>query len=151
MKRAVGWNPELEHVQVRSLDSIFPAPDNDVIYRALALDDPEIIELAKSIKEHGLLDPLLISQDGFIISGHRRRMASLRAGLKEVPVKIYPMSRNKSPDEFRRLLVEANSQRLKNVAEMVHESAIKIDAKAAYQQIVNDRQESKIAVAKIFR
>jgi hypothetical protein len=126
MKRAVDWNPELEHVQVRSLDSIFPAPDNDVIYRAIALDDPEIIELARSIKEHGLLDSLLISQDGFIISGHRRRIASLRAGLKEVPVKIYPISRKKSPDEFRR-----------------HESAIKMDPKAAHRQILNDRQEKQ--------
>jgi ParB-like chromosome segregation protein Spo0J len=151
MKRAVDWNPELEHVQVRSLDSIFPAPDNDVIYRAIALDDPEIIELARSIKEHGLLDPLLISQDGFIISGHRRRIASLRAGLKEVPVKIYPISRKKSPDEFRRLLVEANSQRLKNVTEMVHESAIKMDRRRRTGKSSMTARKSKSADAKVFR
>jgi ParB-like chromosome segregation protein Spo0J len=51
-------------VRVRRLDSISPAPENDDIYHAISLEDPEILELARSIKEHGLQEPLLIALSG---------------------------------------------------------------------------------------
>src|SRR5580704_4744128 len=102
--------PELDLVQVRSLDSIIPAPENDNVYNAIAFDDPQIIDLARSIKEHGVQEPLLISRDGFIISGHRRRVASYLAGLEKVPVRIHSVSRAESREEFIKLLVEMNSQ-----------------------------------------
>jgi hypothetical protein len=144
MKRDPNRNqPKLDHVQVRSLNSIIPAPENENVYRPIAFDDPEIRELAKSIKMSGVLEPLLISRDGFIISGHRRRIGSLLAGLKEVPVKIHPISRKEDLNGFLKLLVEANSQRIKNVNELLHESAIKIDPKTAHDQIVNDRLEKQ--------
>ena len=48
-------------------------------------------ELTLSIEEHGVLQPLLVAtmqQDGYyqLIAGERRLRASLRAGLKKVPV-----------------------------------------------------------------
>jgi hypothetical protein len=144
MKRDCNGNqPELDHVQVLALNSIIPAPENENVYRPIAFDDPEIRELAKSIKMRGVLEPLLISRDGFIISGHRRRIGSLLAGLKEVPVKIHPISRKEDLNGFLKLLVEANSQRIKNVNELLHESAIKIDPKTAHDQIVNERVEKQ--------
>ncbi len=143
MKRANDRQPKLDHLQVRSLDSIIPAPDNDDVYRPIAYDDPEIRELAKSIKIRGVLEPLLISLDGFLISGHRRRIASLMTGLKEVPVQIHPISRKEDPNGFLKLLVEANSHRIKSATELLHESAIKIDPKTAHDQIVNDRIEKQ--------
>ena len=85
--------PELVLVQVRPIDSIFPAPENDDIYKSIAWDDPEIVALARSIKEHGVQEPMLISRDYYIISGHRRRIAAYIAGLKEVPVRIHKLSR----------------------------------------------------------
>jgi len=49
-------------------------------------------ELAQSIEEHGVIQPLLVAtqQDGFyqLIAGERRLRASQRAGLKTVPVII---------------------------------------------------------------
>ncbi len=48
-------------------------------------------ELADSIKEYGVLQPLLVQkEDGYyrIIAGERRWRAAIRAGLKEVPVII---------------------------------------------------------------
>jgi ParB-like chromosome segregation protein Spo0J len=71
---------ELVHVQVWPLAKISPAPENDDIYRPIALDSPEIADLARSIEEHGVQEPLLISTDGYIISGHRRRIAASLAG-----------------------------------------------------------------------
>jgi hypothetical protein len=136
-----GSQPKLDQVQVRPLDSIKPAPENDTVYNAIAWDDPEISELARSIKEHGVQEPILISRDGFIISGHRRRVASYLAELDLVPVRVHPISRAENPDSFIKLLVGMNSQRIKNANELVHESLIKIDPKAAHEQIVNDRND----------
>jgi len=136
-----GRQPELELVQVWSLGSITPAPENDDVYKAIAWDDPEIVELARSIKELGVQEPLLISRNGYIISGHRRRIAALLAKLVEVPVRVHPVSRAENPKAFLKLLVEMNSQRIKSANEMLHESLIKVDPKRAYEQIVNDRKE----------
>jgi len=68
-----------EHGQVRPLDSIFPAPENDAVYSAISWSDPLMHELARSIKEHGVKEPILISKDGYIISGHRRQIAAMIA------------------------------------------------------------------------
>ena len=54
-------------------------------------DDQALKELAKSIKEHGVIQPLLLSgKDGKfeIVAGERRFRAAKLAGLKEVPVVI---------------------------------------------------------------
>jgi hypothetical protein len=138
-----GSQPELDHVQVRSLSSIQPAPENDDVYNAIPWDDPEIHELARSIKEHGLQEPILVSRDGFIISGHRRRMAALLAKLDHVQVRVHPISRAENRAEFIKLLVEMNSQRIKSTSELLHESCIKIDPKVAHEQIVNERKEKQ--------
>ncbi len=140
-ERPASVQTELDLVQVRRLDSINPAPENDEIYNAIAWDDPEIHELARSIKEHGLQEPILISRDGFIISGHRRRVAAYIAKLELLPVRIHPVSHTENREEFIRLLVEMNSQRIKSTSVLVHESLIKTDPKKAHEQIVNDRKE----------
>jgi ParB-like nuclease domain len=75
--------PKLDHVRVCPIDSIRPAPENEDIYNAIATDDPELVELARSIEERGLQEPILISQDGYIISGHRRRVAAYLAKLAQ--------------------------------------------------------------------
>jgi ParB-like nuclease family protein len=134
-----GSHAELDHVQVRPIDSIKPAPEND-IYSAIAWDDPEIRELARSIKEHGIQEPILISRDGYIISGHRRRMAARLAELEQVPVRVHPISRADDHDAFVKLLVEMNTQRIKSASELLHESLVKIDPKEAHQKIINERK-----------
>lgn len=48
-------------------------------------------ELADSIKQHGVIEPLVVTKrDGYylLVSGERRWRASMKAGLKEVPVVI---------------------------------------------------------------
>lgn len=55
-------------------------------------DEEKIAELAASIEEHGLIQPLTVREigDGFyqIIAGERRWRAARQAGLTEVPVRI---------------------------------------------------------------
>ncbi|MAR57158.1 MAG: chromosome partitioning protein ParB [Rickettsiales bacterium] len=60
-------------------------------------DDEALAELAASIGEHGVLEPILVRKrpkgDGFeIIAGERRWRASQRAGLKEVPIFVRELS-----------------------------------------------------------
>lgn len=54
-------------------------------------DEDALLELAESIKQFGLLQPILVQErDGYyeIIAGERRWRAAKIAGLKEVPVII---------------------------------------------------------------
>ena len=52
------------------------------MYHRIDPSDPEIIELAKSIEKYGIKQPLVISRDRYILSGHRRHCAAGLAGLK---------------------------------------------------------------------
>lgn len=60
------------------------------------IDDQRLDELAQSIKEHGLLEPLVVRRRGSdqfeIIAGERRWRASQRAGLREVLVVVHDVS-----------------------------------------------------------
>jgi ParB/RepB/Spo0J family partition protein len=54
-------------------------------------DDSEITALAQSIKEHGVLQPILVVQDGDrykVIAGERRLRASKAAGLDRIPARV---------------------------------------------------------------
>jgi len=57
-------------------------------------EQDRILELADSIREHGVLSPLIVREmdSGFyqIIAGERRWRASREAGLSEVPARIMP-------------------------------------------------------------
>ena len=61
-------------------------------------DTDALNELAASIKEHGVIQPIIVTPkgDGFeIVAGERRFRASKLAGLKEIPVVIRTMSGQK--------------------------------------------------------
>ena len=54
-------------------------------------DEDKINELAASIREHGVLQPILVTPDGDgyrVIAGNRRLRASVRAGLESIPALI---------------------------------------------------------------
>jgi ParB/RepB/Spo0J family partition protein len=60
----------------------------EVVNSRKAYDEAGINELAASIQEHGLLQPILVvpeDEEYRVVCGERRRRASIRAGLEEVP------------------------------------------------------------------
>lgn len=81
---------ETGHTQEESklpLDQIVPNPNQPRIH----FNETELEELSESIREHGVLQPLLVRKHGDsyeIIAGERRYQASKIAGLTEVPVII---------------------------------------------------------------
>jgi ParB-like chromosome segregation protein Spo0J len=49
--------------------------------------DDQIARLAKLYSHHGIRHPIIISKrSGYMVAGHGRRLAAIRAGLKEFPV-----------------------------------------------------------------
>jgi ParB family chromosome partitioning protein len=73
--------------------------------------DPDLDELAASIQEHGILQPLIVVQqlDGTyqLIAGERRWRAAQKAGLETVPVII----KDAAPQEMLELALVENLQR----------------------------------------
>ena len=76
-------------------------------------DNEEMESLAESIKEHGIVSPVIVrplentTDEYEIISGHRRVMASRKAGITEVPVLIVSLDR----DAAAIVLVDSNLHR----------------------------------------
>ena len=69
------------------LDVIFPNPDQP----RKSFDEDKLIDLAESIKEHGVLQPIIVTPRGdnyMIIAGERRFRASKRAGLSTIPALV---------------------------------------------------------------
>ncbi len=67
----------------------------------LAFDDAKIEELASSIKNHGIIQPLVLRQvaDKYeIIAGERRYKAAILAGLQKVPAIISNLDDNQSAE-----------------------------------------------------
>lgn len=130
-----------EVVLVR-LSDIKPSPENDKLYRPVNPDDPAILELAESIREHGLLEPLSLTRDNYITSGHRRYAAATVAGLETVPVRYESICRGDDPDAYVRLLREHNRQREKTLPEKLREELVSTDPDDAYQSLLNQREEA---------
>lgn len=97
----------------RHVDSLRPRSDNP--RGEISEEDPTIVDLCDSIIDKEVLEPLLISPDGEIWAGHRRRVASRLAYKKtgnekflQVPVTIRPLKPGEEPIE---LMLHENMQR----------------------------------------
>ncbi len=58
--------PKPGHARVsqQRLDTIRPSPENAKPYRPVDKTDPEVIELAESIRRYGVQEPLVVTTDG---------------------------------------------------------------------------------------
>ncbi|MBC8162612.1 MAG: ParB/RepB/Spo0J family partition protein [Roseiflexaceae bacterium] len=93
-------------VRMVSVDQIRQNPRQPRAY----FDEAALDELANSIREHGIIQPLLVSEhaDGFeLIAGERRWRAAQRAGLLEVPLIV----RETTPQQLLELALIENVQR----------------------------------------
>lgn len=89
------------------LDEIVPNPHQP----RMPFRDQELVELAASIQEHGVIQPLLVTQrseGGYqLIAGERRWRASRLAGLAKVPAVIKEVA----PQQMLELALVENVQR----------------------------------------
>jgi len=91
-------------------------------------DAEKIAELSASIKEKGIIQPLIVreSEDGYeLIAGERRLRAAIKAGLKQVPVVI----KDVSDSEALQIALIENIQR---------EDLNPIEEAMVYQRLINE-------------
>jgi ParB-like chromosome segregation protein Spo0J len=135
------------------ISEVLPSPDNMLLYRPVTPDDAATIELAASIKENGILEEIVLTEDQYIVSGHRRHMAARIAGLREVPCRILNIRRGedeRGSDEFLKLLREHNRQRVKSRDEILREVVTDIDPLKAHRALTAYRKKkAKIKIARI--
>ena len=113
-----------QKVKLSSIDELLGVPstegtvDLDVLtiypfenHPFRVVDDEKMDELVESIKESGVLTPVLVRPDDEgtyeMISGHRRLHAAKRAGLRKIPAIIKEMTN----DDATIAMVNANMQR----------------------------------------
>jgi ParB-like chromosome segregation protein Spo0J len=121
-------------------EELYPSPENEQLYRPIVASDPEMVALTASVKAEGILEPLVVTQDGYILSGHRRHAAATAAGLPRVPCRVYPMRREEDPDRFVQLLRAFNRQRVKTFDEKMREALVDVQPAAAHKALVKHRK-----------
>jgi len=97
------------------LERLKPHPINDEIYSFNSQDHKE---LKKSITLLGLLEPIVITNDNLILSGHRRYGVIKELGWEDVDCRLVDVE---NPKIF---IVEANRQRKKTTEEILKEAII---------------------------
>ena len=97
------------------LDEISPHPQNKEIYSISNLSD-----LVESIKDVGLLEPIVINQKNQILSGNRRYEAIKKLNWKEVEVLKLEVKSKEDP----KYLVHFNKHRIKTFKEILNESKV---------------------------
>jgi hypothetical protein len=126
-------------IQLIPLERIRPHWLNDGIYGPVDPNDSDVRALAQSIQDFGLKEPLLLTCDWYLISGHRRRVACKLAGMKEVPcvVEDYDANDSRVPAQ----IVACNRQRVKTGDAILREEVILSDPEEAYRQLTAHRQQ----------
>ena len=77
-----------------SINDLYEFKDNPYKVK----DNEEMADLVESIKKYGIIEPLIVrkrDEGGYeIISGHRRKYACEKAGIKQIPVLIRDMNKD---------------------------------------------------------
>jgi hypothetical protein len=117
-------------------------PENWSVYNRPTNDDA-FLGLVESVKENGILEPLIISKDNYVLSGHRRLAAAHKAGLAFVPVtRTGDEIEGMDPAERLKVLVKYNEgSRRKTEQELVREAMVGVDPEAAVIAATNRRTQ----------
>jgi ParB family chromosome partitioning protein len=138
----------------RGLSALFPTepteePPRGLIFAAIGeispnpmqprstFDEVDLSELANSIREHGLIQPLIVTKtaSGYtLVAGERRWRAAQLAGLDSIPVIV----KEATPQEMLELALIENIQR---------EDLNAIEEAQAYRQLIDEFDLTQEAVA----
>ena len=81
----VNQDIDITHIPIKDLR---PDPANP-----RRISDEELESLTRSIREFGLIDPIIARrEDKVVIGGHQRLLAARKLGLKKVPVVLVDLS-----------------------------------------------------------
>ena len=73
------------------MDILYKKTDEVVPYfqNPRVISETAINEVAKSIKQHGFQQCIVIDENNVVVAGHTRLLAAKQLGMEEVPCKIY--------------------------------------------------------------
>lgn len=131
------------------VEDIYPSPEQP----RRRFDETLLEELAQSIREHGVIQPLIVRErkEGgyYLIAGERRWRASQRAALLEIPIVVQDVS---SQESFERAIVE-NVQRadLNAIEEAMAFQRLVDEFKLTQEQIATKVGKERSTVANSLR
>jgi ParB family chromosome partitioning protein len=145
---AAGAQGAAQGVIEAPLASISPNPHQP---RA-PIRDQDLVELAASIQEHGVIQPLVVNRvpDGYqLIAGERRWRAARLAGLSTVPVVV----KDVAPSEMLELALVENLQRadLNALEEAMAYRQLTEEFGLTQEQVARRVGKSRVAVANTLR
>jgi hypothetical protein len=112
------------------------APENDKLYGGFSIRNADDAELLASVGKEGVREPLKVSRDGVVLSGHRRLMAALQQMLRTVPVLVEDVTYGDLDANQRiKLLREHNRQRTKTFDEHVAEELADVEPEKAHEEL----------------
>ena len=154
-----------EQIQRLALSELHPFKDHP--FRVL--DDDRMMETVESVKEYGVLVPIIarpMPDGGYeIVSGHRRKRACELAGLNEIPAIV----RDLDDDEAVIIMVDSNLQRenilpserakayqmkmeaIKRQGERVDLTSRQVGEKLSVTKVAKDAGESERQIHRILR
>ncbi|MCX6765642.1 MAG: ParB/RepB/Spo0J family partition protein [Candidatus Moranbacteria bacterium] len=137
IKEQVNRNSEESFMQSKVSEIDINLIDSNPHQPRLQIDEEKLVGLAQSIKQHGIIQPLVVSQNGSrfeLIAGERRFQAAKQVGLSTVPIVIREA---KEKEKLELALVE-NVQRYDLNA---------VEEARAYKKLTDDFQMSQEEVA----
>lgn len=127
---------EKESVYQIDIDDISPMENQP----RKIFDDDKLQELAESIRENGIIQPIIVHKRGLndyvLVAGERRWRAARLAGLREVPAIVRTLDKEK---QLKQALIE-NIQR---------ENLNPLEEATAYQQLLDEYGLTQEEVAKV--
>ena len=106
-------------------------------------ENEDVSDLVESIGRSGVLSPLLVKDDGTIVSGPRRYRAAKQIGLEAVPCELVKFE---SPEEEEIVVISSNKTRQKTTTQIMAEAdrmRIALAALAKKRQQASLKQNSK--------
>jgi hypothetical protein len=127
------------------INQIKQAPENESIYDNFGVANADDRQLIESINDNGIQEPLVITADWVLLSGHRRLASGLYLGLSTVPVRILDEVIFADLDKQQRvkLLRLYNQQREKSASEKIREAMVSIDPNEAHVELKQYNQRRK--------
>lgn len=115
-------------------------------------DNEKIVELAESIKHHGIIQPLILQKDGsnyMIVAGERRWRAAKIAGIKEVPAIIMDLTQK----EILEISLIENIQRedLNPIEEAIAYKKLLSDFDITQDELSKRMGKSRTAITNVMR
>lgn len=117
-------------IETRAPDTLNPHPLNTEVYGDRTDFDQSFLD---SVRNHGILEPVVVDTEDTIISGHRRVAAALEVGLDTIPVRVREFE---SELARREALVHHNRRRDKTFSQKMREAE-------ALEEIERERAQAR--------